>query len=437
MHRNDPEIYKRLFYESPGAMYIYDHETYDFLAVNKTALYQYGYSEDEFLSMNATQIRPNEDVLAFDNANKIVPDDYYDFGERRHLRKNGEVFFVHIYARTINFNDRKARLVFAVDVDKKVKTELAIAEKNAEINNILESITDGFYAMNSNWEVIYFNKTAEKVLQCKREDVIGKVLWDFFPDSMEGSFYPKYKHAMEQRISVHFEEIYKPLGVWGDMYVYPTNDGIAVYFVDITEKKKIQDKIVLDEQNLRAIINNTNDIIWSIDKEYNIISANDAFWARVERMTNKPAHEIKTEDYGNELTLKWNNYFQHALDGNTYKIVDENDDAGRHIFEETSFNPIKDTSGNVIGVSCISRDITEHQNYLKKIEKQNEQLRQIAWIQSHEVRAPVASILGLVQLFNKEGVTNPLNAEIINKVQEATLALDEVIKRITAFTKIS
>ena len=171
----------------------------------------------------------------------------------------------------------------------------------------------------------------------------------------------------------------------------------------------------------------------------NIISylRNDAFWARIERMTNKPEREIKTEDYSNELTLKWNSYFQRALDGNGYKIIEEDDDAGRHIFEEISFNPINDGNGNVIGVSCISRDITEHQNYLKKIEGQNEKLRKIAWIQSHEVRAPVASILGLAQLFNKEDVTDPLNADIIDKIQEATLSLDEIIKRITAFTRIS
>ncbi len=199
MQQSDPETYKGLFYESPAAMYIYEHESYNFLAVNRAALHQYGYSEDEFLSMKATDIRPQEEISAFDNANVDVPYDYYDFGQWRHVRKNGEAFFVQIYARTINFNERKARLVFAVDVDKKVKTELAIAEKNAEINNILESITDGFYALNSSWEVVYFNRTAEKVLQCKREDIIGKVLWDFFPDSMEGSFYSQYKYAMEKK----------------------------------------------------------------------------------------------------------------------------------------------------------------------------------------------------------------------------------------------
>ena len=121
MHLTDPETYKRLFYESPGAMYIYEYKTYDFLAVNRTALSQYGYNEKEFLSMKATQIRPDEEILAFDNANIDVPDDYFDFGQWRHLRKNGEIFFVQIYARTINFEGRKARIVFAVDVDNKVK----------------------------------------------------------------------------------------------------------------------------------------------------------------------------------------------------------------------------------------------------------------------------------------------------------------------------
>ena len=110
------------------------------------------------------------------------------------------------------------------------------------------------WALNSRWEVTFINKAAEQVLSCTREEVIGKNLWDYFPRSREGRFYTEYERAMTERVSAHFEELYAPLGVWGSMSVYPTKEGIAVYFVDITERKKIQEKIYNDGQNLRAII---------------------------------------------------------------------------------------------------------------------------------------------------------------------------------------
>ena len=423
--------YGRLFNESPAPMYIYDDRTYDFLAVNDAALHQYGYSREEFLSMKATAIRPPQEIELFTKANLNVPDSYFDFGMWQHCRKNGDLFYVHIYAHRTKFNGRDARSVLAIDIDQKVRTEMAVAEKSAEIIDILESITDGFYALNKNWEITYFNKTAEKVLGRRREDVIGKILWDSFPHSREGKFYAEYERAMTMRESVHFEEEYTPLGVWGSMNVYPTKDGIAVYFVDITEQKKIQQKIANDERSLRAIINNTTDIIWSIDRQNNIISANDAFWKRIVSITGKTDRDMGEADFDKDRLLRWKQYFERAFEGEAYKVVVEDQYEGREIFEEISFNPIRNVNDEIIGISCFSRDITTQHLYLSRIERQNAKFKEIAWSQSHEVRAPLANIMGLTALFNFEDATDPGNAEIIRSIGEASQQLDDIVKKIS------
>ncbi|HMI02274.1 MAG TPA: PAS domain S-box protein [Pedobacter sp.] len=424
--------YGRLFNESPAPMYIYDDRTYDFLAVNDAALHQYGYSRKEFLSMNATQIRPSHEIESFTKANLNVPDSYFDFGIWQHTRKNGDIFYVHIYAHRTKFNGRDARSVLAVDVEQKVRTEMALSEKSAEIIDILESITDGFYALNKNWEVTYFNKTAEKVLGCKREEVIGKNLWDFFPHSREGKFFSEYERAMTEKVSVHFEEEYAPLGVWGSMNVYPTKDGIAVYFVDITEQKKIQQKISNDERSLRAIINNTTDIIWSVDRQNNIISANDAFRKRIAWITGKTDGTVNESDFDKDLFLRWQQYFERAFKGEAYKIILEDEYEGKEIFEEISFNPIRDINDEIIGISCFSRDITTQHLYLRRIEKQNAKFKEIAWSQSHEVRAPLSNIMGLTALFNFEDTSDPGNAKIMRLISNASQQLDDIIKKISA-----
>lgn len=302
--------FKRIFEENPAPMYIFDLHTYEFLAVNAAALNQYGYQKEEFLSMKALQIRSAEEVKRFKKAIQEIKATYSDYGVWKHIRKNGEQFFVHIYAHCNIFQNRVARVVMAIDIDQKVKAENALKEKNEEIADILESITDGFYAMNENWEITYINKEAERILNCKRADLLGKSLWEFFPRSKEGRFYQEYKRALKEKISVHFEECYAPLGVWGSMHVYPKKDGLAVYFVDITEQKKNQ---------------------------------------------------------------------------------------------------------------------IEQSMYMKMIEKQNEQLKKISWMQSHEVRAPLSSILGLVELVND----NSCNADVIERLKKAAKSLDDVVRNIT------
>jgi len=424
--------YQRLFDESPAPMYIYDEDTFGFLAVNNAALHQYGYSREEFLSMDATQIRPSEEKELFKKANHDFPENYFDFGIWRHIRKNGELFFVHIYSHKTEFNGRNARSILAIDIDKRVKAEMALSEKSAEVGDILESVTDGFYALNKNWEVTYLNKAAEKMLCCKREEVIGKKLWDFFPDAKKGRFYREYKRAMAERVTVQFEEGYTPLGVWGSMNVYPTKDGIAVYFVDITAQKNIQQKILNDKRNLRAIINNTTDIIWSIDRNNNIITANDAFWNRITWLTGKTDRMITDEDFDNECIAKWQNYFKRAFEGEAFKVVHEDEYDGNEIFEEVSFAPIYDSNKEVIGISCFSRNITAQYVHLRTIEMQNKKFKEIAWSQSHEVRAPLSNIIGLTKLFNYEDISDPENAVLLRLISDASKKLDCVIKKINA-----
>ncbi|MDB4901740.1 MAG: hypothetical protein JWQ63_1021 [Mucilaginibacter sp.] len=421
--------YQRLLYEIPAPLYIFDSTSYQMLEVNSVALEQYGYTRDEFLSLNAINIRPSEEHEAFYQINKLLPETHFDVGRFVHKRKNGELFYVHIYSHGTCFQGRKAKLVMAIDIDKKVQAEKAVKEKTDEIENILESITDGFYAVNREWEITYFNKEAERILCQKREDVLGKNIWKYFPRSLEGKFFSEYNRVMKERISIHFEEYYAPVDTWGSMYVYPTKDGIAVYFVDITGQKRIQEKLIREEHNLRALINNTHDLIWSVDCKFNIITGNQAFWERVELLTGKTEQNITNTDFEQGMMKPILDSYNLAFKGEAFRIVRQREIEGELRFEELSFNPIYDQQHHVIGVNCFLRDITEQQQYLEQIKQQNAKLLEIAWIQSHKVRAPVANLLGLAHLLESD--PDPV---IIEKIKEVALHMDEIIREITAQT---
>jgi PAS domain S-box-containing protein len=429
--------YMRLFEENPAPMYIYERGSYSFLAVNHAAIKQYKYSREEFLTITAKEIRPLEEVDHFDKANKGRFAGYNDFGRWRHNRKNGETFHVRIYGHDTEFEGRKARMVLALDIDAKVKAENALHDKTEQLTNVMESITDSFFAFNKNWEFTYVNKQCEKVIGAGRNELLGKVIWDAFPHGKEMKYYHHYQHVLKQQVSVHFEE-YDPLfDKWFSVNAYPLKDEVAVYFRDVTEQKKIQEKIQKSEQNLRAIINNTQDIIWSVDTNNNIISANDAFWKRVNELAGKKIHTLSREDFDDGLFHKWQDYFQKALAGRAYKIIWKETWNGKEIFEEVSFNPILDKNNNAIGVSCFSRDITEQHVHLAMIENQNKQLKKIAWTQSHEIRRPIANILGLLSILNKEDIKDTENMSVIDLIESSTLELDKIVRKITDYSRFS
>lgn len=122
----------------------------------------------------------------------------------------------------------------AIDAERELK------ELYDEKNRILESITDGFYAINENWIITHWNPEAEKLLGMKREDVLGENLWEVFPAGKKLKFYPEFNKTMKERIPASFEEYYEPWGKWFSFNVYPSRNGISVYFRDITRQRRLQ-----------------------------------------------------------------------------------------------------------------------------------------------------------------------------------------------------
>lgn len=93
-------------------------------------------------------------------------------------------------------------------------------------------------------------------------------------------------------------------------------------------------------------------------------------------------------------------------------------------------SPIFNEKGELEEYIAIETDITERKQFIEQLEKQNRQLRDIAWISSHEIRGPVASILGLVNLYDSKNPEAPFNLEIIQHLSKVSRDLDGVIHRI-------
>lgn len=422
--------YRRLFDDNPAPMYIIDPASLRFLAVNQAALAQYGYSMEEFLSLTADEIRPETEIPRLREAIAGVPMDYHDFGRWLHQHKNGTIFTTQIYAHTTLFEGRWARLIMPLNIEKQVEAEQALERKATETENILESITDAFFAVNNAHRLTYVNSTFEKILHKRRDEVLGQDLWDVFHELVHLPFKSEYDRAVKERQSVHFEAYYPPLDKWLLVNGYPSETGFAAFFIDITEQKRLHEAIYFNEKNLFALINNTPDLIWSVDRDLKIITANNNFYERMRKLTGKTVSQLEQAHFNELMYKEWQAYYRRAFAGENFTVVRQPKVEGKVRYEEVSFNPIWDDDKNVIGLSCFARDITQQQQHLLMIEEQNEKLRRINWFQSHELRKPVANILGLTALIDKSRLHEPDTLKILEYLQQSAKELDEVIRKI-------
>ncbi|WP_176521635.1 ATP-binding protein [Longimonas halophila] len=106
--------------------------------------------------------------------------------------------------------------------------------------DILESITDAFFAVDDNWTFTYVNGKAEKWLQRDRDELIGTNIWEAFPGAVDLAFYERYKTVRDQNRSVQFEAYFPPLDSWFRVHAYPFREGLSVYFSDVTERKQYE-----------------------------------------------------------------------------------------------------------------------------------------------------------------------------------------------------
>jgi PAS domain-containing protein len=96
---------------------------------------------------------------------------------------------------------------------------------------------------------------------------------------------------------------------------------------------------------------------------------------------------------------------------------------------------IRSAAGNPIYVKGTLQDVSELRRHMQKIEQQNKKLKKIAWVQSHRMRSPVATIIGLSDLLNRDNPADPMNADILNHIKSLSVQLDEMIKEVDELTR--
>lgn len=157
----------------------------------------------------------------------------------------------------------------------RASTDAAQASRQ-QVTNILESISDGFFALDNEWRFTYINQHAQVFLQKTRAELIGKSIWDEFPAAVGSTFDQEYRQVRAQQIAVAFEEFYPPLNTWFAVHAYPAKDGISVYFQNINERKRLEAIARTRERELADFLENASVGIHWVEADGIIVWANQA-----------------------------------------------------------------------------------------------------------------------------------------------------------------
>jgi PAS domain S-box-containing protein len=135
--------------------------------------------------------------------------------------------------------------------------QIAFAEiwrSRQTLTNVLDSIIQGFVAMDKDCQCTYVNRRAGELLQCAPESLMGKNAWAQYPDAVGNAFYQALLHALETQQTAQVEQYYEPLNLWLDNWIYPSSEGVAVFFEDITARKQNEEELRIYREELEALV---------------------------------------------------------------------------------------------------------------------------------------------------------------------------------------
>jgi two-component system cell cycle sensor histidine kinase/response regulator CckA len=128
------------------------------------------------------------------------------------------------------------------DLAERIHARAALQESARTMTDILENTSDGFFALDGEWKFTYVNPKAEKLLDRKRDELIGKELWQQFPELIGSPFEQNYRRVLTEQTAEQFEASDPAGKIWFEMHAYPSGRGISVFFRDVTERKRIEEE---------------------------------------------------------------------------------------------------------------------------------------------------------------------------------------------------
>jgi PAS domain S-box-containing protein len=181
--------------------------------------------------------------------------------EYRVVRPDGAMRWVHARGRGLPGPDGTTVRVLGVGSD--TTDERAGA---ARVARVLEAMPAGFYSLDTQWRFTHVNAEAERLLGRSREDLLGRVLWDEWPAAINSVFEESYRTAVRTGQAVSFDAYYPaPLDGWYEVRAWPSPDGLSVYFLEVTERRRVQQRAEESAERLALLARVSAELAGTLD----------------------------------------------------------------------------------------------------------------------------------------------------------------------------
>lgn len=186
-----------------------------------------------------------------------------------------------------------------------------------EIALVIERISDAFVALDTEWRYTYVNERAAQMFGRTREDLIGKHIWTEFPEGIDQPFYKAYYRAVETQQPSQIEEYYPPYDRWFENRIYPSDDGLSIFFQDVTERKRAERDLRQAKDYAERLIETANIIVVGLGADGAVRTLNEA----AERITGYTKADLEGRSWFEALVPKdryphvWEEFGRLTADG--------------------------------------------------------------------------------------------------------------------------
>ncbi len=226
----------------------------------------FGYDDADFDgTLEAFNARLHPDDLAWVSETlqtSIATCGEYDAAYRV-VRPDGETVWMHARGQTLASRDGEAERVIGAAYDTTSEREV-----EARTARVLEAMPAGFYSLDREWRFTYVNAESERLLGHHRDELLGRVIWDAFPASVNSIFEESYRAAVDTGEPVTFDAYYPaPLDGWYELRAWPTPDGLSVYFLEVTERREAQARAERWARQLATLAQVSTELAGTLDTQ--------------------------------------------------------------------------------------------------------------------------------------------------------------------------